>query len=40
MCSGCYHSFSGWWCDNCDQWPCICNVDVDEQPPPAPEDDE
>jgi hypothetical protein len=24
-CSGCYNSFSGWWCDNCDQWPCVCN---------------
>lgn len=23
-CEGCYSSFSGWWCDNCDQWPCIC----------------
>lgn len=26
-CSGCYDSFSGPWCDNCDQWPCTC---VDE----------
>jgi hypothetical protein len=25
-CAGCYRSdFDGsWWCDNCDQWPCIC----------------
>jgi len=23
-CSGCYDSFSGPWCDNCDQWPCVC----------------
>lgn len=23
-CSGCYDSFSGPWCDNCDQWPCTC----------------
>lgn len=24
VCSGCYNSFSGWWCDNCDTWPCKC----------------
>jgi hypothetical protein len=23
-CSGCYDSFSGPWCDNCDTWPCTC----------------
>lgn len=23
-CSGCYDSFSGPWCDNCDTWPCRC----------------
>lgn len=23
-CSGCYDSFSGPWCDNCDRWPCVC----------------
>lgn len=27
-CDGCYESFSGWWCDNCDQWPCVCVDDV------------
>lgn len=26
-CSGCYDSFSGPWCDNCDQWPCTCVTD-------------
>jgi hypothetical protein len=26
-CPGCYNSFSGWWCDNCDQWPCVCTED-------------
>lgn len=25
-CHACYNSFSGWWCDNCEQWPCICEV--------------
>jgi hypothetical protein len=24
-CGGCYDSFSGPWCDNCDQWPCVCD---------------
>lgn len=28
-CSGCYDSFSGPWCDNCDQWPCVC---LDDEP--------
>jgi len=28
-CSGCYDSFSGPWCDNCDQWPCDCVVTPD-----------
>lgn len=28
-CDGCYSSFSGWWCDNCDQWPCICTPGED-----------
>lgn len=23
-CHACYNSFSGWWCDNCDTWPCRC----------------
>lgn len=23
-CSGCYDSFSGPWCENCDTWPCKC----------------
>jgi hypothetical protein len=23
-CNGCYQSFSGPWCDNCDTWPCEC----------------
>lgn len=23
-CDACYYSFSGWWCDNCDAWPCEC----------------
>lgn len=23
-CDGCYQSFSGPWCDNCDTWPCEC----------------
>jgi hypothetical protein len=23
-CPGCYDSFSGPWCDNCDRWPCTC----------------
>lgn len=23
-CHACYHGFSGWWCDNCDTWPCRC----------------
>lgn len=26
-CTGCYDSFSGPWCDNCDQWPCKCLAD-------------
>lgn len=28
-CDGCYESFSGWWCDNCDTWPCECTEDED-----------
>jgi hypothetical protein len=28
-CSGCYKSLSGWWCDNCDQWPCTCTPGQD-----------
>lgn len=38
-CSGCYDSFSGWWCDNCDQWPCICVEEellAPQPPPPVP----
>ena len=23
-CPGCYDSFSGPWCDDCDTWPCTC----------------
>lgn len=29
-CPGCYDSWSGWWCDNCDQWPCICTNDEED----------
>ena len=35
FCAGCYDSFSGPWCDNCDQWPCTCTPDED-QPSPDP----
>lgn len=27
-CEGCYVGFSGEWCDNCDQWPCVCPPDL------------
>lgn len=30
-CSGCYDSFSGPWCDNCDQWPCICVLTYEDE---------
>lgn len=33
-CHACYDSFSGWWCDNCDQWPCRC---VPQEGDDAPE---
>lgn len=36
-CTGCYDSFSGPWCDNCDQWPCVC-VDDDEAAESEPEE--
>jgi hypothetical protein len=27
LCDGCYQNWRGdWWCDNCDQWPCLCDV--------------
>lgn len=28
-CPGCYQSdFNGsWWCDNCSDWPCVCEPD-------------
>jgi hypothetical protein len=29
-CSNCYNSFSGWWCDRCDTWPCHCTDDNEE----------
>ena len=31
-CPGCYDSFSGPWCDNCDQWPCTCEPDDTPDP--------
>lgn len=31
-CNGCYNSFSGWWCDNCDTWPCECLEPEKEAP--------
>lgn len=34
-CSGCYNSFSGWWCENCDTWPCKCLDDPEVQPKPT-----
>ena len=30
-CPACYDSFSGPWCDNCDQWPCVCVAEAEEE---------
>lgn len=35
-CSGCYVSFSGPWCDNCDTWPCMCDP-ATSRPDPDPQ---
>lgn len=32
LCNGCYNSFSGWWCDNCDTWPCTCVLEGEVAP--------
>lgn len=29
-CPSCHDSFSGPWCDNCDQWPCRCVHVIDK----------
>ena len=31
-CDGCYQNWRGdWWCDNCDQWPCICTHEEESE---------